>query len=93
MCTTRTRAAITSPNVQITRLVATSLPHWWLSTEIRFGAASNKQLMAKFVGFQRWLPRYCNTYFDAMARKPPSTNGQSVAPCGLSRSVRLMPLM
>ena len=53
MWRTRNARAITSPNVQITRFVARSLPHWWLSTEMRSGATSNNVTIAKFVGFQR----------------------------------------
>jgi len=53
MWRTRTRDAITSPNTQITRFVARSLPHWWLNTEMCSGATSSSVTMAKFVGFQR----------------------------------------
>ena len=57
MCSARTRAAMTSPNAQITRFVGRSFPHCWLSTEMRAGATSSSATIAKLVGFQRWLSR------------------------------------
>src|SRR2546429_862889 len=73
----RTRDAMRSPKHQITAFVARSLPHWRLRMATLAGAASTSRAMAKLLGFQRCRPRYCSTYFEAIARKPPSANGQS----------------
>src|SRR5690348_16586122 len=89
----RTRDAISNPKHQITVFVDRSLPHCWLSTATLAGAARTSRLMAKLLGFQRWRPRYCSTYLDAIARKPPSANGHSRPARGLIRSARLIPVM
>src|ERR1051325_8392071 len=92
-CSIRTREAISSPKHQITVFVARSLPHCWLSTATLAGAARTSRLMAKLLGFQRCRPRYCSTYLEAMATKPPSANGHSSPARGLIRSARLIPVM
>src|SRR5437867_10672499 len=74
----RTRDAMRRPKHQITALVARSLPHWRLRMATLAGAASTSRAMAKLLGFQRCRPRYCSTYFEAIARKPPSANGQQI---------------
>src|SRR3989441_322957 len=66
--------------------------HLWNPSNFA-GAASTSRAMAKLLGFQRCRPRYCSTYFEAIARKPPSANGQSRSTRGLIRSARLMPVM
>src|SRR2546427_570529 len=78
---------------QIPALVARPFPHWRLRMATLAGAASTSRAMAKLLGFQRCRPRYCSTYFEAIARKPPSANGQSRSTRGLIRSARLMPVM
>src|SRR2546425_325377 len=72
---------------------ALPISHWRLRMATLAGAASTSRAMAKLLGFQRCRPRYCSTYFEAIARKPPSANGQSRSTRGLIRSARLMPVM
>src|SRR2546429_4258262 len=67
----RTRDTMRSPKHQITALVARSFPHWRLRMATLAGAANTSRAMAKLLGFQRCRPRYCSTYFEAIARKPP----------------------
>src|SRR3989441_326091 len=53
---------------------ALPISHWRLRMATLAGAASTSRAMAKLLGFQRCRPRYCSTYFEAIARSEEHTS-------------------